>query len=104
MKSELKKLGTGKYGMVAKEGQDVQLIADMFGYKDPVTMIDALVNIRPMKEVLMERVDQRMLNEYSDINDARKQELQVLEAVHNEARARFISVELRALSKSMQPV
>ena len=104
MKSELKKLGSGKYGMVAKEGQDVQLIADMFGYKDPVTMIDALVNIRPMKEVLMERVDQRMLNEYSDINDARKQELQVLEAVHNEARARFISVELRALSKSMQPV
>ena len=67
-------------------------------------MIDALVNIRPMKEVLMERVDQRMLNEHSDMNDARKQELQIQEAVHNEARARFISVELRALSKSMQPV
>ncbi len=104
MKSELKKLGTGKYGMVAKEGQDVLLVAEMFGYKDPFIMIDALVNIRPMKEVLMERVDQRMLNEHSDINDARKQELQVQEAIHNEARSRFISVELRALSKSMQPV
>ena len=60
--------------------------------------------MRPIKEVVMERTDQRMLNEFSNLTDPRRQELQVQEAIHNEARARFISVELRFLSKSMQPV
>ena len=104
MASEIKKLRTGKYGMVAKEGMPVSVVAEMFGFKDPVEMINALVDMRPMKEVVMERTDQRMLNEFSNLTDPRRQELQVQEAIHNEARARFISVELRFLSKSMQPV
>jgi len=104
MASEIKKLRTGKYGMIAKEGMPVSLVAEMFGFKDPVEMINALVDMRPMKEVVMERTDQRMLNEFSNLTDPRRQELQVQEAIHNEARARFISVELRFLSKSMQPV
>ena len=104
MATEIKKLRTGKYGMVAKEGMPVSLVADMFGFNDPVEMINALVDMRPMKEVVMERTDQRMLNEFSNLTDPRRQELQVQEAIHNEARARFISVELRFLSKSMQPV
>jgi len=104
MATEIKKLRTGKYGMVAKEGMPVSVVAEMFGFNDPVEMINALVEMRPMKEVVMERTDQRMLNEFSNLTDPRRQELQVQEAIHNEARARFISVELRFLSKSMQPV
>ena len=104
MATEIKKLRTGKYGMVAKEGMPVSLVAEMFGFKDPVEMVNALVDMRPMKEVVMERTDQRMLNEFSNLTDPRRQELQVQEAIHNEARAKFISVELRFLSKSMQPV
>ena len=104
MTSEIKKLRTGKYGMVAKEGMPVSVIAEMFGYDDPVGMINALVSLRPIKEVIAERTDERMLNEFSDLTDPKRQELQVQEALHNEARARFISVELRFLSKSMQPV
>ena len=104
MASEIKKLRTGKYGMVAKEGMPVSVVAEMFNFNDPVEMINALVDMRPMKEVVMERTDQRMLNEFSNLTDPRRQELQVQEAIHNEARARFISVELRFLSKSMQPV
>ncbi len=100
----IKKLGRGKYGMVAKKGMPVNLIAEMFGFNDPIAMIDSLVNMQPIKEVVMERTDQRMLNEFSNLTDPRRQELQVQEAIHNEARARFISVELRFLSKSMQPV
>ena len=100
----IKKLGRGKYGMVAKKGMPVNLIAEMFSFNDPIAMIDSLVNMQPMKQVVMERTDQRMLNEFSNLTDPRRQELQVQEAIHNEARARFISVELRFLSKSMQPV
>ena len=104
MASEIKKLRTGKYGMVAKEGMPVSVVAEMFGFNDPVEMVNALANMQPIKEVVMERTDQRMLNEFSNLTDPRRQELQVQEAIHNEARARFISVELRFLSKSMQPV
>ena len=62
MATEIKKLRTGKYGMVAKEGMPVSVVAEMFGFNDPVEMINALVDMRPMKEVVMERTDQRMLN------------------------------------------
>jgi len=102
MKSEIQKLRRQR--MVAKEGMPVLLVAEMFDFADPVEMINALVDMRPIKEVVMERTDQRMLNEFSNLTDPRRQELQVQEAIHNEARARFISVELRFLSKSMQPV
>jgi len=102
MKSEIQKLRRQR--MVAKEGMPVSLVAEMFGFADAVEMVNALVDMRPIKEVVMERTDQRMLNEFSNLTDPRRQELQVQEAIHNEARARFISVELRFLSKSMQPV
>ena len=102
MKSEIQKLRRQR--MVAKEGMPVSVVAEMFGFNDPVEMVNALVEMRPMKEVVMERTDQRMLNEFSNLTDPRRQELQVQEAIHNEARARFISVEFRFLSKSMQPV
>ncbi len=101
---QIKKLGFGKYGMVAKDGMPVSIVAEMFGYETGQSMINALLNARPMQEVITERTDARMLNEFSDLTDPRQQELQVQEALHNEARARFISVELRFLSKSMQPV
>ena len=45
-----------------------------------------------------------MLEEYSELVDERLIELGVLEALHNEARSRFISLELKFLSKSTQPV
>ena len=102
MKSEIQQLRRQR--MVAKEGMPVSVVAEMFGFTDPIAMINELVNMRPIKEVVNERTDQRMLNEYSDLSDPRRQELQVQEAIHNEARARFISVELRFISKSMQPV
>jgi len=101
---QIKKLGFGKYGMVAKDGMPVSVVAEMFGYETSQSMITALMEARPMQQVITERTDERMLSEFSDMTDPRQQELQVQEALHNEARARFISVELRFLSKSMQPV
>ena len=82
----------------------VAVVADMFGFKDAKLLITSLLEARKIKDVIMERVDERMLNEFSDLTDPRQQELLMQEALHNEARARFISVELRFISKSMQPV
>ena len=101
--AEIKKLGTGKYGMVSKNGMPVQMIAEMFGYEDPINMINALVDLEPIKNVIKERTDQRMVDEFSNLTDPRQQELEVQEALHNEARARFIATELRFLATVMQP-
>lgn len=101
---QLKKLGFGKYGLVAKDGMPIDVAAEMFGFDSGVQMVEALLAAPPMKQKIQERTDKRMLDENADMMDARTQELQVQRSLHNEARARFISVELRFLSKSMQPV
>ena len=81
----------------------VQTVAEMFGYENPINMLDALVDLKPIKNVIKERTDQRMVDEFSNLTDPRQQELEVQEALHNEARARFIATELRFLATVMQP-
>jgi len=103
-KAEIKQLGTGGFGLVAKKGLDVKLVADMFNFSDPLTMIDALLETQKIEDAIEERTDQRMLEEHSDLVDPRQLELQVINAIHNEARARFVAVELNTLSKAMRPV
>ena len=51
----IKQLGTGKYGMVSKKGMPVQTIAEMFGYEDPINMINALVDFRTNKKLLLKK-------------------------------------------------
>ena len=102
MDAEIKQLTVQR--MAGKKGQDVKLVADMFGFTDPLAMIEALLTLQPLKEAIAERTQQRMLEEHSGLVDERELELQVQEAIHNEARARFIAIELNALSKAMKPV
>ena len=102
METEIKQLRVQR--MAAKKGQDVQLVADMFGFTDPLAMVEALLTLQPVKEAITERTQQRMLEEHSELVDERQLELQVQEAIHNEARARFVAIELNALSKAMKPV
>jgi len=102
--AEVKELGTGRYGMVAKEGLDVNLVADMFDFPDALSMIDALLTLQPINEAITERTEQRMLELHSGLVNPRQQELQIIDAIHNEARARFVAVELNTLAKAMRPV
>jgi len=103
-KPDLAKLGYGKYGMLAKEGLPAEIVAEMFGFKSPDTMIRALLDAKPLKEEIDARTDQRMLEEHGDLNNPAAMEQAVEQALHNEARARFVAVELRYLAKSTAPV
>ena len=104
MASEIKKLGTGKNGMVGKNGIPVQMVAEMFGFDTAIDMINGLVDLEPIKTVIKERTEQRMLDEFSNLTDSEQRELQIQEALHNEARARFLAIEFKFLTKTMQPV
>ena len=104
MASEIKKLGTGKNGMVGKNGIPVQMVAEMFGFDTAIDMVNGLVDLEPIKTVVTERTEQRMLDEFSNLTDPEQRELQIQEALHNEARARFLAIEFKFLTKTMQPV
>ena len=101
---DVEKLGYGKYGMLAKEGLDAELVATMFEFESAERLVHALLDAKPMKDEIDARTDQRMMEENSDMVDATALQARVEEAVHNEARARFVAVELRFLAKATSPV
>jgi hypothetical protein len=98
------KLGYGKYGMVAEEGLHPDFIAEQVGFQSGDEMVRAISDAAPMKEAIEAKTDQRMLEQYGDLNDAKSINTAVERALHNEARARFVAVELRHAAKATQPV
>ena len=100
---DFKKLGYGKYGMLAEDGLSPDMVASMFGFDSGDQLVRSLLEARPIKEEIDMRTDARMLDEYADLMDPASIELEVQKALHNEARARFVAVELRYLSKATQP-
>ena len=94
----------GKYGMLGKENSiHPEQAAEMFGFPSAYAMVQSLLNARTMKEEIDARTDARMLEENAGMDEA-SQNRKIEEALHNEARARFIAVELRFLTKATQPV
>lgn len=101
---DINKLGHGKYGMLAKEGLAPDLVAEMFGFPSGDALVRSLIDAKPINEEIQARTDARMEAEYGDMTNEREIQLKVEEALHNEARARFVAAELRFLNKSTQPV
>ena len=101
---DVAKLGFGKYGMVAADGMDPDMAADMFGFSSGDELVLALLSAKPAKEEINARTDKRMMDENGDMNTPQSQEEAVQRALHNEARFRFNAVEVRWLSKATSPV
>lgn len=101
---DFKKLGYGKYGMLSETGLSPDLVASMFGFTSGEALVNALITAKPIKEEIDARTDARMLDEHGAMNTPAELEFEVEKALHNEARARFVAVELRFLSKATQPV
>ena len=99
-----KKLGTGKYGMLASEGLSPDMVAEMFGYANGDAMIRDLVDAKPVKEAVEDRTSELMQARYGDETTPEARERRIQEALHNEARFRFIAVEYRHMSGATEPV
>lgn len=92
-------------GMTAGEGGvHPDLAAEMFGFDSGEHMIRNIADARPEDEEIDARTDQRMLDRHGDINDPESMNREVEKALHNEARQRFVAVELRHLRDSTAPV
>ena len=90
--------------MTAKDGVHPDVLAEQFGFSSGDAMIRAMLDAEPEASVIEGMTDQRLLERYGDLATPAGIERAANEAVHNEARARFVATELQALSKANKPV
>jgi hypothetical protein len=97
-------LPTGKFGMATtKDGLHPDTVADIFGFPSGDALVRELLAAEPQAQVIEGMTDQRMLEEHGELSSADALERAAEEAVHNEARGRFIATELAALDKALGP-
>ena len=100
---DLARLG-GRFGVLQDDGLHPDIVAEMFGFPAGVSLLQALADAKPMREVVEDRTDAEMLRVYGDMNTTEAREQEIQKALHNEARARLVGVELRFMGKIQQPV
>lgn len=91
-------------GMTAEGGIHPDLAAEMFGFDNGQHMIRNIVDAKPIEDEIDARTDQRMIERHGDMNDPEAMSQAVDKALHNEARQRFVAVELRHLQGATTPV
>jgi hypothetical protein len=69
-------------------------------YANGDEMIRALVEAERPEDVIARTTEQRLLEQYGEVVSPEAMEAAALEAVHNEARARFLVTEANALEKA----
>jgi hypothetical protein len=95
-------LERGKNGIAGEHGLDPDIAAELFGFHDGRELVQALLDSNP-KELIEGMTDQRMLERHGELTDAASIERLAEAAIHNEARARFVATELKALAKATGP-
>jgi hypothetical protein len=77
-----------------------EVVAEMFGFTSADHMQKAIAAAQPEAVVVEGMTDQRLLERYGDLTTVQGLERAADEAVHNDARARFVATELRALMEA----
>ncbi len=95
------RLGYGKYGMLAENGVNPDIVAERYGFSSGDQLVRALLAEEPARTKIERMTDQRMLERYGDLSDMGAITRAADEAVHNDARARFIATEINALQKAL---
>jgi hypothetical protein len=76
------------------------MVAELFGFTSGDHLVRSILAVEPEADVIQGMTDQRMLERYGDLSSPGAIEQAANEAIHNEARARFIATEARALAKA----
>lgn len=94
-------LGFGKYGMLGTEnGIHPNQVAEIFGFSSGDHLVRSLLEAPDPRGVIEQRTDERMLERYGDLNSPQALSRAADEAIHNDARARFVATEANALAKA----
>ena len=84
-------------GMTAANGLHPDMVAPLFGFDSGDALVRAVADAEPMSSVVEGMTDQRMLERFGDLATPQGLQRAADEAVHNEARGRFIATGLKAL-------
>ena len=82
-------------------GADLDVLAEKHGFDSGDAMLKAIDAFGKRADAIEGMTDQRLLERYGDLVTPQGIERAALEAVHNEARARFLATEMRALEEGM---
>jgi hypothetical protein len=94
------RLGYGQYGMLAKDGMDPDMAAELLGYPSGDALINDLLSAQPEDYVIKTETDRRMLERFGDLNDETKLSRAADEVIHSAMRAKVLQAEYAALSKA----
>ncbi len=82
-------------------GLDPDVVGELFGFSSGDELVKTLAATEPPKSVIEGMTDTRMLQEHGDLATPAGLERAADAAIHNDARARFVATELKALQKAM---
>lgn len=82
-------------------GSHPDLVAELFGFSSGDELVRKLVDAEPPEQVIEGLTDQRMLERHGDLSSPEDLQRAADQAVHNDARARFVATELNALQKAL---
>lgn len=97
----LKKAGLCKVGGMSAMSVR-ELIRSAKNYQTPKKMIAEFLQLADREKLVDELTTKRCLKEYSELFDAKKRDSVVSEAIHNEARGRFVATELSYLANDKE--
>jgi hypothetical protein len=88
-----------KLGKEAKD-YDPEQLAETFGFANGTEALRALGDAPPRKEVVEGLIDRYMIERHGELSSPEAIDAAASEAVHNDARARFVATGLKVLTKS----
>lgn len=83
-------------------GLHPDIVAEMFGFDSGDELVQRLATVEPPKPLIESLTDERMLQEHGDLATPAGIERAADQAIHNDARARFVATELKALQNAMR--
>lgn len=88
--------------VAAADGLHPDVVAEMFGYDSGDSLVRAIVAAGTESAAVDKLTDQRMLERFGDLTTPAGIAAAANEAIHNEARGRFIADELKALQEGAE--
>jgi hypothetical protein len=90
--------------LVTKGGLDAEMVAETIGVQGGAReLVGMLVSMRDLEVEVEQRTDATMVREYGELVTPKQMEFAIDKALHNDARSRFVEVELRFLRGITKP-
>ncbi|MDI1301948.1 MAG: hypothetical protein PSX71_08595 [bacterium] len=90
-------------GMLKHDGIHPDIVAELFGYNSGQELMRDITRLPDPHTAIENLTDQMMLQEHGELTDPQAIERAAEQAIHNEARAKFMATGLKVLTKSPMP-